>query len=82
MIKESLAGAMIKVLTMGFTLDRDQAFDPNAMGPWCPPCWELIQPLGLLFMLVIIAAFVGNTLLGGMNFSSEAMLPKWSKLSP
>jgi len=83
MIKESLAGAMIKVLTMGFTLDRDQAFDPNAMGAMVPALLgELIQPLGLLFMLVIIAAFVGNTLLGGMNFSSEAMLPKWSKLSP
>lgn len=40
MIKESLAGAMIKVLTMGFTLDRDQAFDPMPWGPWCPPCWE------------------------------------------
>ena len=53
--------------------------------PWghgARPAGELIQPLGLLFMLVIIAAFVGNTLLGGMNFSSEAMLPKWSKLSP
>ena len=53
--------------------------------PWghgARPAGELIQPLGLLFMLVIIAAFVGNTLLGRMNFSSEAMLPKWSKLSP
>ena len=83
MIKESLAGAMVKVLTMGFTLDRDQAFDPNAMGVMLPTLlWELLQPLGLLFLLVTIAAFVGNTLLGGMNFSSEAMLPKWSKLSP
>lgn len=52
-------------------------------GSWCPALLgTLIQPLGLLFLLVIIAAFVGNTLLGGMNFSSEAMLPKWSKLSP
>jgi flagellar biosynthetic protein FlhB len=29
---------------------------------------ELIQPLGLLFMLVIIAAFVGNTQLGDLKF--------------
>ena len=56
---------------------------PTPWESWCRPCWEeLLQPLGLLFLLVIIAAFVGNTLLGGMNFSSEAMLPKWSKLSP
>ncbi|MBR7630364.1 MAG: hypothetical protein RIQ83_3507 [Pseudomonadota bacterium] len=83
MIKESLAGAMVKILTIGFTLDRDQAFDPNAMGVMLPTLLrELMYPLGLLFMLVAIAAFVGNTLMGGMNFSSEAMLPKWSKLSP
>ncbi|ATM01414.1 flagellar biosynthesis protein FlhB [Aeromonas sp. MR19] len=83
MVKESLAGAMVKILTMGFTLDRDQAFDPNAMGAMVPALLrELLHPLGLLFMLVAIAAFVGNTLMGGMNFSSEAMLPKWSKLSP
>ncbi|MFQ2359604.1 flagellar biosynthesis protein FlhB [Aeromonas dhakensis] len=83
MVKESLAGAMVKVLTMGFTLDREQAFDPNAMMTMLPALLrELLQPLGLLFMLVAIAAFVGNVLMGGMNFSSEAMLPKWSKLSP
>lgn len=83
MVKESLAGAMVKILTMGFTLDRDQVFDPNAMGAMVPALLrELLHPLGLLFMLVAIAAFVGNTLMGGMNFSSEAMLPKWSKLSP
>ncbi|MCX7131765.1 flagellar biosynthesis protein FlhB [Aeromonas sp.] len=83
MVKESLAGAMVKILTIGFTLDRDQAFDPNAMGAMVPALLrELLHPLGLLFMLVAIAAFVGNTLMGGMNFSSEAMLPKWSKLSP
>ncbi|MGY3911079.1 flagellar biosynthesis protein FlhB [Aeromonas piscicola] len=83
MIKESLAGAMVKILTIGFTLDRDQAFDPNAMGAMVPALLrELLHPLGLLFMLVAIAAFIGNTLMGGMNFSSEAMLPKWSKLSP
>lgn len=83
MIKESLAGAMVKILTIGFTLDRDQAFDPNAMGAMLPALLrELVYPLGLLFMLVAIAAFIGNTLLGGMNFSSEAMMPKWSKLSP
>jgi flagellar biosynthetic protein FlhB len=43
---------------------------------------ELVLPLGLLFALVAIAAFIGNTLMGGMNFSTEAMMPKMSKLSP
>ncbi|MGL4480662.1 MAG: EscU/YscU/HrcU family type III secretion system export apparatus switch protein, partial [Aeromonas veronii] len=83
MLKGSLATAMIKVVTMGFTLDREQAFDPNAMIAMVPALLgELVLPLGLLFALVAIAAFIGNTLMGGMNFSTEAMMPKMSKLSP
>ncbi|PJG60620.1 flagellar biosynthesis protein FlhB [Aeromonas cavernicola] len=83
MLKGSLASAMVNVLTMGFTLEREQAFDPNAMIGMLPNLLEpLVLPLSLLFCLVAIAAFIGNTLMGGMNFSTEAMLPKWSKLSP
>ncbi|CAJ1870792.1 hypothetical protein LMCDFJHI_03896 [Aeromonas salmonicida] len=48
MVKESLASAMVKILTIGFTLDRDQAFDPNAMGAMLPALLrELVYPLGL-----------------------------------
>ena len=83
MLKGSLATAMLKVVTMGFTLEREQAFDPNAMIAMVPALLgELLLPLGLLFALVAIAAFIGNTLMGGMNFSTEAMMPKFSKLSP
>ncbi|MFG0834885.1 flagellar biosynthesis protein FlhB [Aeromonas bivalvium] len=83
MVKESLATAMLKVMTMGFTLEREQAFDPSAMWTMVPTLiGEVVFPLGLLFALVALAAFIGNTLLGGLNFSSQAMMPKWSKLSP
>ncbi|ASI22839.1 TPA: flagellar biosynthesis protein FlhB [Aeromonas salmonicida] len=55
MVKESLASAMVKILTIGFTLDRDQAFDPNAMGAMLPALLrELVYPLGLLWMLIIL----------------------------
>ncbi|MFE8730347.1 EscU/YscU/HrcU family type III secretion system export apparatus switch protein, partial [Aeromonas hydrophila] len=76
MLKGSLASAMIKVLTTGFTLDREQAFDPNAMLAMVPALLgELLLPLGQLFALVAIVAFIGNILMGGMNFSTEAMTP-------
>ncbi|HDN9005626.1 MULTISPECIES: flagellar biosynthesis protein FlhB [Aeromonas] len=82
-IKGYLANAMLKVVTMGFTLNREQAFDPNAMVAMVPALLgELVFPLGLLFALVAIAAFIGNILMGGMNFSTEAMMPKFSKMSP
>ena len=83
LIKGYLASAMLKVVTMGFTLNREQAFDPNAMVAMVPALLgELVFPLGLLFALVAIAAFIGNILMGGMNFSTEAMMPKFSKMSP
>ncbi|HHQ4883534.1 TPA: flagellar biosynthesis protein FlhB [Aeromonas veronii] len=83
LIKGYLASAILKVVTMGFTLNREQAFDPNAMVAMVPALLgELVFPLGLLFALVAIAAFIGNILMGGMNFSTEAMMPKFSKMSP
>lgn len=42
----------------------------------------VVTPLLWLFAVIAIAAFIGNILLGGMNFSWEAMAPKFSKLSP
>ncbi len=43
---------------------------------------EVVQPLIWIFIIISVAAFIGNTMLGGMSFSWEAMMPKWSKLSP
>ena len=36
----------------------------------------------LLFFIMILAAVIGNLVLGGFNVSSEAMMPKFSKLNP
>lgn len=43
---------------------------------------EVVQPLIWIFVIISVAAFIGNTMLGGINFSWDAMMPKWSKLSP
>ncbi|MDO2950844.1 flagellar biosynthesis protein FlhB [Aeromonas simiae] len=83
MLKETLAGALIKVFKTGFSLQRDQVFDPYAMGDLLATLLrQMMAPLGLLFLLVALAAFAGNILMGGFNFSSEAMAPKFSKLNP
>ncbi|ENY70983.1 flagellar biosynthetic protein FlhB [Aeromonas diversa CDC 2478-85] len=58
-------------------------FDPYAMPALLGEMIkELIEPLGILFFLVAVASFVGNILMGGYNFSTEAMQPKFSKLNP
>ena len=42
----------------------------------------VMYPMLWIFAIITLAAFVGNILLGGFNFSWEAMTPKASKLSP
>jgi len=42
----------------------------------------LLTPLTWIFFIIILAAFIGNTMLGGMNFSWEAISIKPSKMSP
>jgi len=42
----------------------------------------VIFPMLTIFFIIMLAAFIGNTMLGGMAFSWEAMAPKASRLSP
>lgn len=42
----------------------------------------IVAPLLWIFFIIIFAAFVGNTMLGGMSFSWDALAPKASRLSP
>ena len=42
----------------------------------------VVFPMLAIFAIILLAAFIGNTLLGGMAFSWEAMAPKASRLSP
>jgi len=66
-----------------FSLTRNEAMDLNAMFQVAGDgVAHIMTPLLWIFAIVMLAAFVGNTLLGGMNFSWQAMAPKWSKLSP
>ena len=75
--------ALSKVMKRLFSITRQEAMDINALfGAIAEVIGVLVMPLSWFFFIVIIAAFVGNTLLGGMNFSAEAMAPKLSKLSP
>ena len=39
-------------------------------------------PLLAICFSMLVAAFIGNIMIGGMNFSTEAMMPKPDKLNP
>jgi flagellar biosynthetic protein FlhB len=83
MVGESLVQSLKRVMARLFSLTREETLDVNAMfGVIQQTLIDIIFPMGSIFFIIVVAAFIGNTLLGGMSFSTEAMRPKASKLSP
>ncbi|MDP5290724.1 flagellar biosynthesis protein FlhB [Oceanimonas sp. CHS3-5] len=83
MLGSSLGAALSKVFEQSFRLERDAIFDPAAMMPaLAEAIGGLMWPLLGLFAVVLVAALVGNSLLGGFNFSTQAIMPKFSRISP
>ena len=83
LVGSSLVDAMSLMMTRLFSLTRAEAMDVNALFRVISEgAATVIAPLLWIFAIVMVAAFVGNTLLGGMSFSWGAMAPKFSKLSP
>ena len=67
----------------GFSFDRDHAFDFQMMSNLI--IGMTIESLWMIFpflMVMVIIAIISPTLLGGWNFSTQAMAPKLSKLNP
>ncbi|WP_298717873.1 flagellar biosynthesis protein FlhB [uncultured Oceanisphaera sp.] len=83
MVGDSLGLAMARLFERNFQVDRAALFDPEAMMPALrDSLLGLMWPLFGFFAIVLVAALVGNSLLGGVNFSSQAMLPKLDRMSP
>ena len=80
---DALASSMAQMMKHLFSLDRQEAMDVNAIFKVINDgVFQIVAPLLWIFFIVMLAAFIGNTLLGGMSFSWQAMMPKASKLSP
>ncbi len=78
-----LVGALKRVMARLFSLSREETRDVHAMyNVLNGAVSDLIMPISWIFAIIMFAAFIGNTLLGGMSWSWEAMAPKASKLSP
>ncbi|QYJ79902.1 flagellar biosynthesis protein FlhB [Shewanella acanthi] len=83
MLGPGLATALSRIFERVFTMDRAEIFDTNQMFKvWGLVGGEIIWPILKIMLLIVVVAFMGNIALGGMNFSTQAMLPKASKMSP
>ncbi len=82
-VGNSLVEALSFIMKRLFTLSREEVLDMSALfNVLQGTIPHLFTPILWMFFIIMLAAFVGNTLLGGMSFSWEAMAPKASKLSP
>lgn len=83
LVGSSLVESLSFIMKRFFSLSRNESLDMNALFNVAQgTVVDIIAPLLWIFFIIIVAAFIGNTMLGGINFSWEAMAPKASKLSP
>lgn len=79
----ALANGLMGMMKRLFSISREEALDYNALFIVVSDGISLVVwPMIWIFVIIAIAAFMGNTLLGGISFSLEAMAPKASKMSP
>ena len=80
---DALVDALSTIMKRMFSLSRRETMDVNAlMGVVTSASSAIFFPMMAIFVIIMVAAFIGNTMLGGMAFSWEAMAPKASRLSP
>ncbi len=79
----ALVEALSSMMKRLFSLSRQEVMDihaiPNVISSGVS---AIIFPMLSIFVIIMLAAFIGNTMLGGIAFSWEAMAPKASRLSP
>lgn len=72
-----------RMMIMGFSLERDHAFDMKRASDIIFAQFEAAMWLVMPFILgMMVMAVVANILVGGWLFSTEVMAPKFSKLNP
>ncbi|MCF7515034.1 flagellar biosynthesis protein FlhB [Pseudoalteromonas sp. L23] len=75
--------ALYNVMGRMLSLNRNETYDTTKMfAVWGDIGAELLFPMAMFVFIIAIAGIVGNTLLGGFNFSWQAAAPKASKMSP
>lgn len=72
-----------EIMIQGFQLDRAHAFDVNMLANRVLGMMQASIIMSLPFLgLMVVVAIVSPLLLGGWNFSTEPLVPKFSKLNP
>ena len=83
MLGPDLAQSLFRVMTDVLTIERSEIFDTGSMlRVFGVVAKELAWPVFGIVIVITIVAFLGNIVIGGMSFSSKAIMPKGSKMNP
>jgi flagellar biosynthesis protein FlhB len=83
LVSNWLYESILVVIHKSFVITKSQLFDLAAMEKLLKEDFLAVSaPMITIFAIVIVCAFIGNISVGGMNFSQEAMMPKFNKLNP
>lgn len=78
-----LAMALARLMHRLFSFTRDEVFDSDALLTIaCKALLNILPSLAMILLLLFVASVLGASLIGGFNFSVEAMQPKFNKLNP
>lgn len=76
-------GELLTLMRGDFIIERQDIFDKKAMiDKFVEDSVFSLKMLAPFFILTIITAFIGPLMLGGWNFTTSSMAPKFSKLNP
>jgi len=74
---------LAQMMVYNFSVSRQAIFDPRLMFDYFgSSILGMLQSLAVFLSLLIVAAIVGPIALGGWNFSSSSISPKFSRLNP
>lgn len=82
-VGENIIADLGEVMTVSFSLTRKQLFDTDAMVNTFIQGIEIMAfDLGIFMAVTVVAALAAPALIGGWNFSGQAMAPKGERLDP
>jgi flagellar biosynthesis protein FlhB len=78
-----MSGSLHGIMQRGLTLTREQSMDPTQMVPVLSrAAADALLACVPIFGLIVVAAILAPLALGGWSFSSESLMPKFSRLNP
>ncbi len=80
---DRLAFELSVMMKRAFTFERSVLFSPEHL--WITlssSVTGLAMPMFTILLMLFVVSILGSSLLGGMLFSTKAMMPKWNRMSP